>query len=141
MRFQQGAGFRICGSVVRLWSNDAGTFATMTLDVMVDGRARKIDLRAFREQVEDLKRLRPGAVVEVTGQIEMEKLAAKDKTPIKVNGYEKWFPALTVKTVKTEASSTAHVSGPAKSDGLGVAPQKSAEQIAAEKAEDDAIGW
>lgn len=104
MSFAQGAGFRICGSVVRRWTASSGKFGTLVLDVFVDGKASKIDLVTF-DCVNDFSTLAQGALVEVTGRVGMQKLSAKDKTPIKIDGYEKWVPQLIVKVVKVEASS------------------------------------
>jgi len=107
MSFAQGAGFRVCGSVVRRWTNPAGTFATLTLDVFADGRGKKLDFRAFKEVVNEIGCLTVGAIVEVTGTPDVEKLTAKDKTPVTVDGREVWVTKLTVRAVKTEASSRA----------------------------------
>lgn len=104
MSLHQGAGFRICGSVVRRWTAQSGKFGTMTLDVFVDGKASKIDLVTF-DCVNDLASLSQGALVEVTGRVGMTKLTMKDKTPVKIDGYEKWVPQLVIKVVKVEASS------------------------------------
>ena len=112
MSFTQGAGFRICGSVVRKWTSPTGKFGTLVLDVFVDGKASKIDLVTF-DCVNDFSDLAQGALVEVTGRVGMQKLSAKDKTPVKIDGYEKWVPQLIVKVVKMEASSKPASSVPA----------------------------
>lgn len=102
---KQGAGFRICGSVVRRFVVPSGKVAFLTLDVFTDGHGKKIDLRGFKEMVEEIGTLQPGALVEVTGAVEMEKVTGRDRNPVIVDGREKWVPALTVRAIKLEASS------------------------------------
>lgn len=115
MKFEQGAGFRVCGSVVRRWTNQAGTYATLTLDVFVvdaeRGRSatKKLDFRAFRGVVTEIAVLTPGSMVEVTGSIDTEKLTNKAKEDIIVDGYPVWVTKLTVRAVKAESSSRAPV--------------------------------
>jgi hypothetical protein len=104
MSFQQGAGFRVCGAVVRRWTNPAGTFATCTLDVFVDGKGKKLDFRGFKEVVTEIACLTPGQIVEFTGTPDVEKLTAKDKSEVKVDGYNVWVTKLTVRAVKVESS-------------------------------------
>lgn len=103
----QGAGFRICGSVVRKFVAPSGKIAFLTLDVFVDGRGKKVDMRGFSEMVEEIGTLNNGALVEVTGTIDIEKLTDKQRQPVVVDGREKWVTALTVRAVKTEGSSKA----------------------------------
>lgn len=102
---KQGAGFRICGSVVRRFVVPSGKVAFLTIDVFADGHGKKIDLRGFKDMVEEIGSLQPGALVEVTGAVEMEKLTGRDRNPVLVDGREKWVPALTVREIKFEASS------------------------------------
>jgi hypothetical protein len=51
--FQQGAGFRVAGSLVRKWVSPKGNFAMVTIDVYDSdrGRSKKIELRAFSADV------------------------------------------------------------------------------------------
>lgn len=116
MKFEQGAGFRVCGSVVRRWANQAGTYATLVLDVFVvdeeRGRSanKKLDFRGFRGAVTDIAVLTPGAMVEVTGSVDSEKLTNKAKEDVMVDGYPVWVTKLTVRAVKVESSSRAPAS-------------------------------
>jgi len=102
---QQGAGFRICGSVVRRFVVPSGKVAFLTLDVFADGHGKKIELRGFKDMVEEIGVLQPGALVEVTGAVEMEKLTDRNRNPVLVDGREKWVHAMTVRAIKHEASS------------------------------------
>jgi hypothetical protein len=107
MSFAQGIGFRACGSVVRRYVNPQGTFAAVTLDIFVDGRGKKCDFRAFKEVVSEVGELAQGQLVEFTGTVDREKLTAKDKTAVMVDGRECWIDKLTIKAIKVEASSKA----------------------------------
>lgn len=110
----QGAGFRIVGSVVRKFVAPSGKVAFLTLDVTADGRSKKIDLRGFGDTVEEIGCLNQGALIEVTGTIDNEKLTAKDRSDVMVDGRAKWVPALTVRAVKAEASSKPAAKSPPK---------------------------
>lgn len=107
MSMQHGSGFRICGVVLRKFTNSAGTFAALDLSVDAGGRTTKIEgLKGFDEiVVNEIAQLVEGAVVEVTGAIGMEGLKNKDKTEVKRDGRNAWAPLLTIKKIKVEASS------------------------------------
>lgn len=107
MSFISGSGFRIAGYVVRRWVAPSGKYSTLVLDVTVDGRSKKLELRGFSDMAPDVGFLTVGQAVTVTGSVDMEKLTAKDKTPVKVDGYEVWKPALTIRKITVEASSVA----------------------------------
>jgi hypothetical protein len=132
--FTQGAGFRICGSVVRRFVVQSGKVAFLTLDVFADGHGKKIDLRGFKEMVEEIGTLQPGALIEVTGAVEMEKVTAKDRSPVMVDGREKWVPCLTVRAIKTEGSSRA-------SNGGARAPASSTPPANPEGDQNDPANW
>jgi hypothetical protein len=107
-----GSGFRIAGYVVRRWVAPSGKYSTLVLDVTVDSRSKKIDLRGFSDVAADVGFLTVGQAVTVTGAVDMEKLTSKSKEPVKVDGYEVWKPALTIRKIVVEASSTAPGSDP-----------------------------
>lgn len=107
---EMGAGFRVCGFVVRRFVTPSGKAAFLTLDVPSEkaGKTKKIDLRAFDDEViGDVGSLTPGAKVQVTGVVDMEKVTDKARAPIMIDGREKWTPALTIKKVTVEGSSKA----------------------------------
>lgn len=111
--FIHGAGFRIVGAVVRKFVAQSGKFAAVTIDVNVPPRSRKIECRAFdAEMIDEIGQLGAGQTIEITGQIDMEKLTDKKREPVKVDGYEKWSPALTVKAIKIEGSSVKPAAAP-----------------------------
>lgn len=105
MAFEQGSGFRICGSVVRKWVASTNTVARLVLDVFVDGKSKKLDMIAFKDPVIDVAGLEAGQIVEVTGRIDTEKLTDKKREAVKVDGYEKWVPMLVIRSVKVAPSS------------------------------------
>lgn len=114
MGFEQGAGFRICGAVVRRFVAQSGKAAFLTLDVVGDRGSKKIELRAFdRSMVADIGELGAGQIVECTGSVDVEKLTNKKRDEIKIDGYAKWVPALTIRVLRIEGSSRA----PAPSNG------------------------
>lgn len=114
MSFHQGAGFRICGVVVRRFVAQSGKAAFLTLDVVGDRGSKKIELRSFDLSiVADIGQLGAGQTVECTGTVDVEKLTNKKRDEIKIDGYAKWVPALTIRVLRIEGSSRA----PAPSNG------------------------
>lgn len=106
MSWEHGAGFRITGYVVRVFKAPSGKFASLTIECPNGrGGTKKIDLRAFSDAIDQVEHVGQGQVVQVTGTVDMEKLTSKDKNPVKVDGYEKWFPALTIRRLEVEPSS------------------------------------
>jgi len=104
--FRHGAGFRICGAVIRRWVSSSGKFATLTLDVSAHPRSKKIQVRAFDQAVvAEIAELGAGQTVEVTGQIDADCLKNKAKAEVKVDGYPVWVFPLTVKALKVEGAS------------------------------------
>ncbi len=123
MSFQHGAGFRVVGAVVRKYANNRGTFAGLTLDVVGAPRSKKIDLRAFDEDiVHQIAELGDGQTIEVTGSVDMESVKSKDKKEILVDGRAKWVTVLTVKAIKVEGSSVQ----PSSPNGRAQAPTRPA---------------
>lgn len=106
MSWEHGAGFRVTGYVIRTWAAPSGKFATLVVEAPNGkGGTKKIDLRAFSDAVDQVKNLGNGQVVQVTGTVDMEKLTDKGRNEIKVDGYSKWTPALTIRNVEVEPSS------------------------------------
>lgn len=99
----QGAGFRICGTVKRVFVNQAGTFVALSLAVSAGGRTSNIDLKGFAEAAPAVIGIEAGDLVEVTGNVASEKLTAKDKSAVQVDGRDKWVPSLVIKAVKVDA--------------------------------------
>ncbi len=106
MSWEHGATGTITGVVTRLFLSPKGTFAAMTVEAP-DGRGRrsKIDLRAFSDSIEQVRGVGEGQVVRVTYSPGMEKLTSKDKSPVMVDGREKWIPALTIRACEVEPAS------------------------------------
>lgn len=108
MAFEQGAGFRICGAVVRRFVAQSGKAAFVTIDVPGERGSKKIELRSFdRSIVADIGSLGAGQIVECTGTVDVEKLTNKQRDEVKVDGYAKWMPALTIRVLRIEGSSRA----------------------------------
>jgi hypothetical protein len=103
--FEQGSGFRIAGSVVRKYVNPQGTFASLTVEVFIDGRKKLLEMRAFKDTVGDIAELTQGALVTVTGSVDSEKLTAKDKSAVQVDGRDAWVAKLTARKVVVAAVS------------------------------------
>jgi len=96
----QGAGFRVCGTVERKFVNQQGTFAALTLSVDLGDRKTSVDMKGFKECFDYVRKVEKGDVVEVTGNIGVEKLTAKDKSAVQVDGRDKWVPSLVIKAIK-----------------------------------------
>jgi hypothetical protein len=106
MSWEHKAEGRITGVLTRIWVSSKGTFASLTVECP-DGRGKqsKVDLRCFADAIDQVKNLGQGQVVRIAYQPGMEKLTSKDKTPVKIDGYEKWVAALTVRACEVEPSS------------------------------------
>ncbi len=106
MSWEHGAGFRITGVVTRVFVSPKGTFASIQVECP-NGRGgqKKIDLRCFSDAIDQVRNLGQGQVIQATGAVDMEKLTSKDKNEVKVDGYAKWSPALTIRKVEVEPSS------------------------------------
>lgn len=143
MSFQHGAGFRVCGAVLRRNIVPSGKCAFLTLDVIAHPRSKKIEFKAFaREMIDEIAELGAGQTVEVTGQIDMETVKSRDRKDVTVDGRAKWVPALVVKAIKIEGSSVrppaANGAAPAASPPLGV-PSSSWDDEGPSDLDDDRI--
>jgi hypothetical protein len=98
----QGAGFRVCGVVNRKFINSQGTFVALTLSCDLGDRKVSVDLKGFKESVAAANDVEQGDTIEVTGSIGVEKLTAKDKSTIQVDGRDKWVPSLVIKAIKVD---------------------------------------
>lgn len=107
MSWQEGAGFRIIGTIKRLFIADSGKFAKITLTVNAHPHPPELDLKSLDKiLIGDMKRdLRQGQRVEFKGNIESEKVTDKARTEVKVDGYTLWIPALRPKSYAVEGSS------------------------------------
>ena len=106
MSFEHVTGFRICGAVVRKFVNPQGTFASVTIEAPnARGRMEKYDVKCFSDgPMDEFRELGQGQTIQVTGNIAMSKLTAKNKEAVKVDGYDKWLPDLVAKAVKVEVA-------------------------------------
>lgn len=119
MSFQHGAGFRVCGAVVRRNVAPSGKCAFLTLDVVAHPRSKKIEFKAFsNEMIEEVGCLGVGQTVEVTGQIDMESIKSKDRKEVLVDGRARWAPSLVIKAIKVEGASV-RPAGAAQPAGAG----------------------
>jgi len=109
--WEKGAGFRICGHVVRVpFLARSGKFAKVTLAVPGGGRSgtgeKKIDVRAFEADViAEIAQLGAGMTVQITGNVDSESVKDKAGNSVKVDGYDVWVSVLTAKKVDVEGSS------------------------------------
>jgi len=98
---KQGAGFRIAGTVTRTFVAKSGKFGKVSVRVEADGRKKTIEARAFDAPVlSHIGSLADGAIVEITGGVDSEKVTDKDRNPVQVGGRDLWVPALTAKAIK-----------------------------------------
>ena len=122
--FEEGAGFRVCGTVVRNWISPTGKFAALTLDVNRSPRGAKIEMRAFhRGSIDDIRILQPGQRVKCTGQIDWEPIKNKAREEIKIDGYQKWVAVLSILSVEVEGSS--RLAAPTSGEKTASPPAKS----------------
>lgn len=123
MSFEHGAGFRICGAVVRRFVPKSNKIAFVTLDVVSHPRSKKIELRAFdRGLVEEISQLGAGMTIQVTGSVDVEPVKDKAGKEVKVDGYEKWVPVLTIRALTVEGASRAPSPAQTPADTNGTAP-------------------
>lgn len=120
MSFERKATFEICGAVVRKpFVSQSGKFAKVTLATPGRTTEKKTDVRAFDAGIiEEIGSLGVGQTVRITGDVDSEKLTAKDKSEVSVDGYPVWMTVLTARWVSVEGSSRAPSPTP------GVAPPK-----------------
>jgi hypothetical protein len=99
-----GAGFRICGIVIRRFVPPSGACAFLTLEVPTDkGKRAKLDMVTF-DCVVDVGALGEGQTVQVTGSIGSKAVKDKAKQDVQVDGRTLWVPQLVIKAVTVEAA-------------------------------------
>jgi len=104
--FIQGSGFRVCGTVLRKRIPDSRKIAFLTLNVERPRSSVKLDMRTFdRGLIDDIGSLADGQLVEVTGAVDIEPLKDRSGHEVKVDGYNRWFPALTIKVLRIHGAS------------------------------------
>lgn len=116
MSWQEGAGFRVVGTIKRIFVSPTGKFAEIKLSVNVQPHPPEIVLKSFdRALIGDMKRdLRLGQRVQFTGKIENEKLQDRQRNDVKVDGYDVWLHAM--RPTKYEIEGSSRVPAP-KSEG------------------------
>lgn len=108
MSWSEGTGFRVIGTVIRTFVSKSGKFGKLTLKVNEPPHPPQLD---FKTQdaivIGDLRQLRQGQRIQVTGKIQNEKVADRNFDAIKVDGYEVWVPVLRPTKFEVEGSSRA----------------------------------
>ncbi len=95
-----------CGYVVRRWVSPGGKYGTVTLDVPGERGGGKYDFRSFADgPLTDIGKLEPGQLVHLTCSVDMECLKNKAKEEVKIDGYSKWVPALTIRAMEVQPAS------------------------------------
>ncbi len=101
--FVQGSGFRICGAVLRQRVSQSRKVAFLTIEVARQRSTVKLDVRTFsRSMIGEIEALGVGELVQVTGSIDIEAIRDRQGHDVKVDGYVKWVPVLTVKELKVQ---------------------------------------
>lgn len=102
---KQGIGFRATGVLTRAFVPTSGKCAFVTLEVAVEDRMRKHEMRAFDAHVVSALSSAPtGSIVTLTGVVDCEALKDKVKNDVQADGRTVWVEKLTVKAVKVERS-------------------------------------
>ena len=115
-----GAGFRVCGIVIRRFVPPSGKCAFLTLEVPTDkGKKAKLEMVTF-DCVVDVGSLGEGQTVQVTGSIVSTVPKAKDKSDVTVDGRALWIPQLIIKAVTVEGSSSKHTETAAPKPGASL---------------------
>lgn len=108
MSWEEGAGFRVVGCVLRTFISQSGKFAKLTVDVAMHPHPAKIEFKSFDLIVIDhIRQLKKGQRIQVRGKIESEKLTDKSRAAVKVDGYDVWVAALRPSSIEVEGSSRA----------------------------------
>jgi hypothetical protein len=95
-----------CGYVVRKWVSPGGRYASLCLDVPGERGGGKYDFRCFADgPLSEIGNLQGGQLVEVTCSVDMECLRNKAKQDVKIDGYSKWVPVLTVRSMEVQPAS------------------------------------
>lgn len=112
--WDQGAGWRMCGAVVRKWISPTGKFASLTIGVPGNKGEIKHEVRAFSSSglIDEINDLGVGQIVKVTGGVDREPLTDKARKEVKVDGYVVWVTKLTLKTLEIEGASRRPSPGP-----------------------------
>jgi hypothetical protein len=105
MNWERGAGFRVVGFVDKVWSNPAGTVASLTVAVPGrSGREDKLDLKSFDGAIiAQIKNLGAGQTVQVVGGISKEVLKWK-REDVLVGGKSAWVILLTIKSIAVQGA-------------------------------------
>lgn len=106
MSFEHGAGFRICGAVVRKFVPPSGKCAFV--DIATPGKKGEIkhELRTFDyDLIVEVGSLGVGQIVQVTGSVESETLKDKGRNDVKVDGRTAWVSKLTIRALTVEGAS------------------------------------
>lgn len=102
----------MAGNVARRFVSQTGKFAALTIDVNRHPRAVKVEMRCFdRGVITQIEELTSGQSVEACGQIDMEVLKSKGGEEVSLDGYKKWIPVLTIKSLKTEDARPSPIDG------------------------------
>lgn len=108
MNFERGAGFRICGAVVRRFVPPSGKCAFLMLATPGKKGEVKHELRAFDyDLIVEVGSLGVGQTVQCTGSVDNEPLKDKAKNDVQVDGRAAWVPKLTIRAMTVEGSSKA----------------------------------
>lgn len=106
MGFEQGAGFRICGAVVRKFVPPSGKCAFLTLATPGKKGEVKHELRAFDyDLIVEAGSLGVGQIVQCTGSVDNEPLRDKARNDVQVDGRTAWVTKLTIRAMTVEGSS------------------------------------
>ncbi len=61
--------FELVGAVKKVYANDKGTFAVLTLETSSAGRRANHEIKGFQDNVELIRGLRVGEIIEVKGNV------------------------------------------------------------------------
>jgi hypothetical protein len=107
-----GTIVKVGGYVKRTYVNPAKSFASVDVDAPdienPQDHAPIVPVKTFARGggfVEDFASLKPGQKVMLTCKVSMEKLKDKDGNPIKVRGYDFYYPSFICKKIEIESSS------------------------------------
>ncbi len=90
--------FELVGAVKKVYANDKGTFAVLTLETSAAGRRTNHEIKGFQDNVELIRGLRVGEVIEVKGSV--GRMTSKEcefaKMPYRAGATEdqKFYPAI-----------------------------------------------
>ncbi len=89
--------FELVGAVKKVYANDKGTFAVLTLETSSAGRRTNHEIKGFKETVKLIAGLQVGEVVKVEGSI--GRMSSQDCDyakipPSRIVGESKYYPAI-----------------------------------------------